>query len=318
MKAIHLSLGVFLMILWLTGILFRVIDLSSILFYPFTTLTEYGVLGASLTLIIYSLFGFKGLRWSSVGVLATSIIFAIIMFEYPGSFIAAVARFLLKVFFILQFGYPILLAYLALYSYSRFRHRIRFKKIYSLTLPLLFISLFMLSYFYAGFMPSLVEGRYNDTPLRDKVYSESGWIKCGEFVIDPIPGKHVLTWEKELSGNSTFACYWKITLPQNSKIMWVLDWRYTASIEVYHPTSAYYMSSDIITMFLQNNTVVKRPFKYFYTRLEPSVTFVHTPYSSNDLMGRIDVFLSFKPVEPLRGGGYARWEIEFDLVPILP
>ena len=159
-----------------------------------------------------------------------------------------------------------------------------------------------------------------DDPRRDELNSRLGYSLCGEYTIDPIPGKrYVIEWNKTLKGDEELSCYIKIRVSDPQKLAYIHFKHQTLfkpEARGLTPKGYYAFTWDILSLTDLNNyrQLLEVGGKYF-KRLSYRPSYSSTVISRSEdytYINRWDFYIAYMPAEPVPAnfGEYASIQIE--------
>lgn len=262
------------------------------------------LMGSGISMTVYALLGRRRLKWFALTAGLVYITFSIVSWSpFAGGLGLAsyIALFLFT-------SIPFCLAFMMK----------KYWKILAVT-PLIF--LLFAGYWLGVQFTVWEESNPYDTPSRDEVYAVKGYSFCGEFYVEPTPGKHVISWNKTLRGNESIACYFKIILSKREKY---IPATYTSKIEINRkipsglPITPFYTSSH--TAYDEEGSRGAWTAFQFY---EPENT-IASHYLSGDPASiipfyRLDILFSYKPVKQPEEYGLltsteVNWRVEINIL----
>jgi len=186
-------------------------------------------------------------------------------------------------------------------------------------MPLIF--LLFSGYWFAYQLHVFEEGNPYDTPSRDELYRAKGYSFCGEFQVDPTPGRHVVSWNKTLRGNESIACYFKIVASRGEKYFLAT---HTAEAEISRKipgelwVSAFYHSFQT----LYDMEGAKKAWKAFESYDGGNTIEVHYILGDPKFLipfYRMDVLISYRPVSypeeyGLKAYTEVWWRVEINIL----
>jgi len=259
--------------------------------------------GLGTSMLLYALIGREKLKWFALAAGLLYITSCIVSWSPfgPGGLLG-------RLIFWLAFTAPFCLA-------------LMMKKTWKIlaVMPLIF---FLFSGYWFGYQLYVFEsGNPYDSPSRDELYRAKGYSFCGEFKVDPTPGRHVVSWNKTLRGNESIACYFKIVASRGEKYFLAIhaaEGKISREIPSGLQVSAFYHSFQ--TLYDMEEAKKAWPAFKFYDR--GNTIEVHTILRDPKFLipfYRMDVLISYRPASypeeyGLKAYTEVWWRVELNIL----